>query len=73
MKLTQRTHPEFTVQRAHAIMHAKPRNGGNDLTLARCESLSLSWREQLENRATKGKVKSQSARLFGADDPPNIT
>ena len=68
LELIKRPHLEFTVQRAHEIMHAKPRNAEADLLLSQCRSLSASWREQLERRALKGQSKSQSTRLFGSGD-----
>lgn len=68
LELFDRLHPEFTVQRAHEIMHAKPRSAEDDLLLAQCPSLSASWREQLQRRALKGQGKSQSARLFGSGE-----
>lgn len=66
--LTERPYPGISVQRAHEIMHAKPRSSEDDLMLSRCELLSVSWREQLQARAMKGQSKSQSARLLGASD-----
>ncbi|MEM7558492.1 MAG: MOSC domain-containing protein [Planctomycetota bacterium] len=69
LELIDRPHPEFTVQRAHKIMHAKPRSAEADLLLSQCLSLSASWREQLERRALRGQSESQSARLFGSAEP----
>ncbi len=66
--LTEQPHPDVSVQRAHNIMHAKPRSSIDDLALADCEALSTSWRDQLRKRSTTGQSKSQSARLLGAEE-----
>jgi MOSC domain-containing protein YiiM len=65
--LIDRPHPSISVAQAHQVMHAKPRSSEDDLTLSQCDSLSASWREQLERRAVKKESRSESARLFGSD------
>lgn len=67
LTLIDRPHPSVSVAHAHNVMHAKPRSSENDLKLSQCDSLSASWREQLEHRAAKKEAKSESARLFGSD------
>ncbi len=66
LTLIDRPHPSVSVAQAHQVMHAKPRSNENDLKLSQCDSLSKSWREQLERRAIKKENKSESARLFGS-------
>ena len=62
-----RPNPNWTIARAHAVMHASSRNPQDDLELSNCPKLSKSWAEQLANRAKNAIAKSESARLFGSD------
>lgn len=67
LELLARPNPDWTIARAHAIMHAKPRNIHDDLALSKCPALSQSWSDQLTKRALKANAKSESARLFGSN------
>ena len=68
IELLRRPNPDWTVSRAHRVMHAKPRNPSDDLELSQCPALSNSWSEQLAKRAKNAIEKSESARLFGAGE-----
>lgn len=70
IELIERPNPDWTVARAHAIMHAKPRNASDDLALSNCRELSQSWATQLKRRSRKSIEKSESARLFGPGGQP---
>ncbi|EMI41802.1 MOSC domain-containing protein [Rhodopirellula sp. SWK7] len=48
MTLTERLHPEFTVDFANDVMFAKPRRSEDDRRLAACPELSKSWQETLD-------------------------
>ncbi|MFG0287996.1 MAG: MOSC domain-containing protein [Rhodopirellula sp. JB044] len=48
MTLTERLHPEFTIDFANEVMFAKPRRREDDRRLAACPELSDSWRETLD-------------------------
>jgi len=67
IELIDRPNPEWNVARAHAVMHAKPRNPDDDLELSQCPMLSKSWSEQLAKRARNAIEKSESMRLFGSE------
>jgi len=47
MVLTQRLHPEFTIDHANEIMFAQPRRRVEEQHLAACPELSDSWKETL--------------------------
>ena len=53
LELIDRPHAEFSVMRAHKIMHTKRRSKADDLMLSDCEALSSSWRDQLRLRADR--------------------
>lgn len=63
--LIDRPHPDLTIAKASAIMHAKPRSAAEDLRLAACPALSTSWRTTLENRALRDQETSPDRRLYG--------
>ncbi|MCM2372197.1 MOSC domain-containing protein [Aporhodopirellula aestuarii] len=48
MTLTERLHPEFTVDFANDVMFAKPRRSEDDRRLAACPELSKSWQVTLD-------------------------
>ena len=47
LMLLERPHPEWTVARAHHVMHAKPRDHKAIQALAHIDALSGAWRDQL--------------------------
>ena len=52
IELVDRPDHGMTIERANAILFAKPRNPADDLALAKCPQLSDAWRESLEKRAS---------------------
>ncbi len=65
IELVERPFPNLTVKWASSVMYAKPRQSSEDLRLAACPALSVSWRTTLLQRATRGKEADAGARLFG--------
>jgi MOSC domain-containing protein YiiM len=65
--LKSRPFPEWTVEKAYSVMHAKPRSSHNDRLLAGCPALSDSWKTTLLRRATAGKQPEAGVRLYGED------
>jgi MOSC domain-containing protein YiiM len=63
--LVERSHPEFTVAYAHAVMHDRPHVREVDLALAACPTLAASWRMTLTRRAAGEELPSSLGRLEG--------
>ena len=50
MTLTERPHPEWTVERANQVMHVAKTNRELSLELAACPALAEAWKQSLRNR-----------------------
>jgi len=66
LELVERPFPDFTVAWASMVMYAKPRSTEDDLRLAECAALSVTWKDTLYQRGMKGIEKDSSARLNGS-------
>jgi MOSC domain-containing protein YiiM len=66
--LIERPYPEWTVERANAVMRGVPAESAAAMALADCPALSASWRKTLESRIA-GVPIDATARLVGPNAP----
>lgn len=68
LRLTNRSHPEWTVAVANDVMHNRMHDVNAARAFSACSSLSIRWRENLTRRVATGMTGSNSARLDGPSE-----
>lgn len=68
LRLIERPHPEWTIDRCNYIMHIDRENFAEAAVLGEVKELAVNWKKTLVNRVNTRSVEDISNRVFG----PNI-